>query len=519
MTDLEADRSKCMEGTRVQVLDTINSWVRNTSFPNIFLLTGGAGTGKSTIARTIAQEYERKGTLGAYMFFIRGKTDPKATSTTITSMVLRTVAYKLAHRIPRIAELIYAEIGDDIESRFPSSEILFDKLLHKPLHSLMNTENTKVDAPILVVLDALDECGDSVVQEEITSFIIDKLLDLPPIFRFLITSRPEKGIASLSQSTNSDLLKQEYIDPGLGDCKRDVLLFIRHEMERLKKNEGFLVDDDWPWDENMVKLGDAAGGLFIWASTAIKYIEEKEVDQFESLKDLVKNSKTLSKNLHGLYATVLRNSFSWRDLAANRRFCSVFSLILFGKNPLTSKEIDDILSLRAGTTQGLLSRFRSLVTYNEGGPIRINHTSLYDYLIECEEEEWYIDEDIEKNRIALQCFGLMKSQLRFNICDLETSSKFNRDVPDLQERISESIHPGLLYVCRYWASHLRDAPYSDGLLSELDNFTYKLLLHWLEVLSLTGCLCERLEPVLECAIGWAKVSCRTSVQIQKLTLE
>ena len=120
---------------------------------------------------------------------------------------------------------------------------------------------------------------------------------------------------------------------------------------------------------------------------------------------------------------------------------------------------------------------------------------------------WFIDANVEKNKIALHCFGLMKSQLRFNICDLETSFKFNRDVPDLQERISESIHPGLLYTCRYWASHLRDVPYSDGLLSELDYFTHKQLLYWIEVLSLTRSLYEHLEPTLECSIGWVKVDC------------
>ena len=115
-----------------------------------------------------------------------------------------------------------------------------------------------------------------------------------------------------------------------------------------------------------------------------------------------------------------------------------------------------------------------------------------------------------------RCFDLMKSQLRFNICDLETSFKFNRDVLDLRERVNKQIHPGLLYACRHWASHLRDVPYSSEILSELDNFIYKQLLYWIEVLSLTGCLYECFEPVLESAIGWAKVSIQTLVQFHKI---
>ena len=506
MTGTEANRSKCMQGTRVQVLRKINSWVRDTSSPSIFLLTGGAGTGKSTIARTIAQEYASKGELGAYMSFTRGKTDPKATSTTITNMVIQTITYNLARHNPKIAELIYAEIGNDKESQFPSSEILFDKLLRNPLHSLMSNEDTKVDTPILVVLDALDECGDSDAQKELTNFIIGKLSGLPPIFRFLITSRPEKGVASLSQSTSPHLCVREGIDPKSDDCKGDVLEFIKHEMGLLKEKGDIVVEENWPWDENMGRLGDAAGGVFIWASTVIKYITSKKIDRFECLVDLIENSKILIKDLGGLYATVIKDSLDWDYDTTNERFSKVFSLILFGKTPMTNEDIDAILGLKSGKTKELLSCLQSLVMYDTDGRICVQHTSLYDYLVGCKGEKWYIDPNKEKERIASRCFELMKSQLRFNICDLETSFKYNRDVPDLEKRVNGIIHPGLLYACRYWASHLRDVPYTDKILFELDYFMYKQLLYWLEVLSLTKSLYEYLEPVLENAIGWVKVS-------------
>ena len=509
VTGLEANRSRCMEGTCVQVLSKIDSWVRDTSLPNIFLLTGGAGTGKSTIARTIAQEYERKRALGAYMFFIRGKTDPKAGFTTITNMVIQTVAYRIAYHNPKIATFIYAEIGNDKEPQFPSSETLFERLLRDPIRSLMNTENTKLHDPILVILDALDECGDSDAQKELTDFIVDKLSGLPPIFRFLITSRPEKGVASLSQSTSPHPCVRECIDPKSDGCKRDVVLFIKREMAYLKEKGDIVVDENWPWDENMERLGDAAGGVFIWASIVIKYITAKKLDRFESLVKLTENSKVLLKDLSGLYATVIKNSLDWDDETTKDRFSKVFSLILFGKTPMTNEDIDDILSLKAGKTKELLSCLQSLVMYGGDGRICVQHTSLYDYLVGCKGEKWHIDSDKEKERIMLQCFRLMNSSLHFNICELETSFKFNRDVPDLEKRVNENIHLGLLYVCRFWASHLQDVPYSDKLLSELENFAYNQLLYWLEVLSLTKSLYECLEPILESAIGWVKVSCQT----------
>ena len=79
----EANRPKCLDGTRVDILQRIREWGSSSDGPNIFLLTGIAGTGKSTIARTVAEEFKTKMNFGCYIFFERGKTD----SSTITSIL------------------------------------------------------------------------------------------------------------------------------------------------------------------------------------------------------------------------------------------------------------------------------------------------------------------------------------------------------------------------------------------------------------------------------------------------
>ncbi|PAV14870.1 vegetative incompatibility HET-E-1 [Pyrrhoderma noxium] len=55
VTEQEANRPKCLKGTRVDLLQQIRIWAQRTDFPNVFTLTGKAGTGKSTVARTIAE--------------------------------------------------------------------------------------------------------------------------------------------------------------------------------------------------------------------------------------------------------------------------------------------------------------------------------------------------------------------------------------------------------------------------------------------------------------------------------
>ena len=61
VTEQEANRPKCLQDTRVDLLREIRSWAVVTDRPNIFLLIGAAGTGKSTVARTIAEEFEIEG--------------------------------------------------------------------------------------------------------------------------------------------------------------------------------------------------------------------------------------------------------------------------------------------------------------------------------------------------------------------------------------------------------------------------------------------------------------------------
>ena len=115
MTDQEANRPKCLKGTRVDLLQQIRTWAQTTDPPNVFVLTGGAGTGKSTVARTIGEEFKSSRSLGCYIFFERGKTD----SMSITNTVIKTIAYHLACHISAIRESLLDVIKDDHELSFP----------------------------------------------------------------------------------------------------------------------------------------------------------------------------------------------------------------------------------------------------------------------------------------------------------------------------------------------------------------------------------------------------------------
>jgi hypothetical protein len=66
---------RCHPETRVKLLRQITAWADDPQGECIFWLNGMAGTGKSTISRTVAQLFDERKELGASFFFKRGEGD------------------------------------------------------------------------------------------------------------------------------------------------------------------------------------------------------------------------------------------------------------------------------------------------------------------------------------------------------------------------------------------------------------------------------------------------------------
>src|SRR5215213_8820942 len=139
---------ECLSGTRTDLLSHIAKWVDDPQGKCIFWLNGMAGTGKSTISRTIASSFKAKGQLGASFFFKRGEG-----SRANGKRFFTTIAVQLAEHFRDMISSIRKVIEAD---RYISEKALreqFDKLIFQPLSKIM-TASTKV----VVVIDALDEC-------------------------------------------------------------------------------------------------------------------------------------------------------------------------------------------------------------------------------------------------------------------------------------------------------------------------------------------------------------------------
>ena len=209
-------RPVCQEGTRIDILEEIISWAHDHSSVNVGWLRGPAGSGKSTIA-------------GAYTFYTRAKSNP--------GLVLRMLAYQLARHSPIIARYMF-DAAKDMDIVSASMENQFETLFRKAL-----TEAAKeIDSPIVIILDALDECG-TIQDRRGLMQVLGKLHELPKTFRFLITSRPKTDIENTLR-----VFKTIALNPDSADSRDDVYMFLGQDMPKACEPDTKDFPGAWSWD-------------------------------------------------------------------------------------------------------------------------------------------------------------------------------------------------------------------------------------------------------------------------------
>ncbi|TDL14885.1 hypothetical protein BD410DRAFT_733487, partial [Rickenella mellea] len=139
-------KTGCLDGTREYPLSAVHKWVQSPT-PPLFWLNGLAGTGKTTIAHSVAEYYDERGQLGASLFFSRDQQDRRD-----ARQVISTIAYQLGKAYPGVR----GPIATAIENHNPlhsNSLTQLRRLIIEPLSTLPHQSSL----PTVVVIDALDE--------------------------------------------------------------------------------------------------------------------------------------------------------------------------------------------------------------------------------------------------------------------------------------------------------------------------------------------------------------------------
>jgi hypothetical protein len=251
----------------------------------------------------------------------------------------------------------------------------------------------------------------------------------------------------------------------------------------------------WPGEKEIDKMVTLAAGLFIWATTAARYIRDGSHDDLQDPNErlmLVTSGRLRAGNVDELYSSILSRSFGEANGPA---FQAILGTVVLSKAPMDVLTIWRLSGKHSESrVESILNKLSSVISRGRDNAFSIRHKSFVDFLTEAGRcpTHFFIDTTRHSYNLALACCRLMNDRtrgLKFNICDLQTSHVFNDDVPNIKTRIQERISGHLSYSCLHWADHLHDlgpnANFNVGpLLEELRELFRHRLLYWFEILSL-----------------------------------
>jgi NACHT domain len=471
------DRQGCYRDTRKHFLDHIVEWVKNPKSDRGLVLLGQAGTGKSSIAHEIALQFDET-YLGSYVAFVRK--EKRKESNDEAYHFFTTLARGLSDRYPQFKLALKKAIASDPSfgtTRDPRR--LFTRLLVNPFKSVPLVD------PILIIIDGLDESGITIGGNALHTFLAQRLVDLPPNVRILITSRSEDDIEQAfakAESVHTLYMDDDHL---AANTKQDISLYIQSKLrEDVFKEHG----------SNLLQ---ASQGLFQWAAVACSFINSPAnlgLSYNECVRRLLAPSRGRSGEgpLDNLYEEVLQGYFNSDE--AQVLFRSIMGQLFAAIEPLS---INSLISLRQHAPfvhpedsnlvlrilRCLGSLLSNVTSHDHTRPILPLHTSFRDFLTSKKSNVFYVDLADAHHDLTHSCLGIMLDGLKFNMCGLESSYLANSDVPDLESRITKYIPSALQYGCIYWGDHLRRLAFDHEVLKKVQLLFETKFLFWLEVLS------------------------------------
>ncbi|CAE6438464.1 unnamed protein product [Rhizoctonia solani] len=468
----DINRRGCTEGTRTEVLSDLDSWVDGSDTPSVYWMNGMAGTGKTTIAYTFSERLERHERLGASFFCTRTSADCRD-----VMRVVPAIAYQLARYSIPFQSALYEILGKEPNPGSKDAEKQFERLLRDPLREVKDV----MPDNLVVVIDALDECNDHEGVQTLLDTLFRYAQDVP--LRFLVTSRPEPGIYERMTMDVQSRAALHLHDIETSLVQADIQLYLKEEL-------AFIA----PTEIQIGTLAQRSGGLFVYAAGLVRYIRsgKRFANPHQRLRELLSLAHEATKKyveIDALYTSILASIFeeARMDQTEADDVKLVLRAVLNAQEPISIETVaalagvDDTQRVRLA-----LLPLRSVLHQSEQtGLVSTLGHSFTDFMFDHERSgSYFCDPGEHSQLIVQQCFAIMKEQLRFNICQLESSTLLDDQVHNIRSGVQRRISSTLAYACRNWASHLTSAPKSDDLLRVLGEFLTYRLLFWIEVLSL-----------------------------------
>ena len=469
-----------MDGTRVDQLTTIREWITDTQRRNIFLIYGNPGAGKSAIASTLTFEIPQKHHCTQFFFQrdVADRRDP--------TLVWPTIAFELAsgHRdmTKGIVDMLRTKM-----TRPHGANVMeqFEALIREPL---MNTIERRPVAPFILILDALDECSQDAQQWPIFLQTLRRWSELPRSFKLIITSRDDSTIHETLDDVSERIQLLSGVDVDTTTSK-DIERFMVAGFEEISSQFSPSLSPSWPGSPKIQELVDYTGGLFILATIILEWIGVFNPNGRLSQIQIGDNSGEAEANLDEFYRQ--RLTTATLDLTDTEfdGVTTALSAIVLAKDPLSRDDLKSLFQFSDALMDLIMRTLAVVQVVSTQSPhLRVCHMSFSDFLLDPKRSKAFaIDHETQSVAFANACLRQMNAQLKFNMFNVETSHRFNKDIPHY-DKICLSIPTSLIHSSYYWAEYLEGllAKPSHGLaqLTELECFLHRHMLHWSEVLSL-----------------------------------
>jgi hypothetical protein len=450
-----------------------------------------AGTGKSTISRTLAKRFLDKKILGASFFFKRGEADRGN-----AKQFFPTLASQLQTRIPGMVDYLREVINAEPQISAKSLKDQFERLILEPISRLKTSSGQP--SLLVIVIDALDECENDKDIRVILHLLPQVQECSSTRLRVFVTSRPELpirlGFDAMGGNDYQDLILHQI---PRADIQHDIRLFLEYKLADIRKIRS--LPQDWPGVTKIATLVTMSVPLFIYAATMCRVLEDHDLDPQQCLDDYF-DYKAEESKLDAIYLPVLNrigakyNDNSRRKDQLIQDVKQVVSAIILLESPLSIFSLSKLIDLSTMAIKARLSSLHSVlyVPDDETVPIRLFHLSFRDFLLDHEtpgKTAIWTDEKTTHEKLAIRCLEIMGTDLKKNICGLP-SPAIHR-YPDITaETISRCISIQLQYSCRYWAHHLMRSQDLTAQLKFAQYFLEKKFLYWVEAMSILGLLSE-----------------------------
>ncbi|KAJ7637486.1 hypothetical protein B0H17DRAFT_496110 [Mycena rosella] len=361
---------RCHPETRKDLLEQLWTWCTDSSVESpILWLHGPAGAGKSAVMVTLSNRLQDAQQLGGTFFFKRGH--PTRGN---ANVLFSTIALQLAVNIPELKLPIARVVEENPSLVARSMNMQLRQLLIEPCLTL------EFHPIPTILIDGLDECEGKDIQQNILHLLRDSPTPACLPFRMIIASRPEPHIRELLELSS---FRGQYRPFNIEQSYRDVCAYLESEFARIHREHSTLAATPYPWPapEVIDRLVEKSSGYFIYASTIIKFIDDKHYRPTRRLAAIEGLSGVHSPSpfaaLDALYRQILLEIPENPDLVPILRVIHHFHL--------RPDQIEELLGLESGDVQLALRGLYSVIDSTASHPFLNSgpgfiHASFADFL-------------------------------------------------------------------------------------------------------------------------------------------